>query len=1220
MKNSKPLLISLVALAFPVALLISDSQSNWECEVTPSLERQDILATIDSELAAKLQTLRGIDQSALCQMPLQKLSKAIDRMHHPKPDHPGEARSFRYQQQLSFQQSTNQGKRTASINIENWHKSRNLVNEKKQQIQATAGIGPDTWQSIGPGNIGGRIRSFAFDPDDSERIYAGAVAGGVWLTEDAGGNWAPTDDFMANLSISSIIFDPTDSDVIYAGTGEGTFNIDNVRGLGIFKSSDKGVSWDSLANTADNFDFYWVNRLTITNDASRVFAATHTGIWYSDDGGSSWSLASSGRTYDVDINPNDDQLLVAGRRGSAYYSTDKGLNWSQATGLTISASSRVEIAYSRSNPDIVYVSADNNSGEIWKSTDGGQTYSLINTGDSYLGGQGWYDNALWIDPLDPDHLIVGGIDLWRSTDGGVSLTKISTWWRAPSSAHADHHFIMEHPDYDGVNNKRVFFANDGGMYETPDVTIALDDVGWQELNNSLTITQFYGIGVSPDGTVVGGTQDNGTLVYKNDSENWTATFGGDGGFSAADPTDSNYLYGEYVYLQIHRSTNGGSGSSYIFDSQMENDGANFIAPFILDPNDENRLLGGGERLWQSNNAKAATPAWSTIKDAIGSSSPISAIAVAPGNSNIIYVGHNDGSLYKTLDGLAATPTWQQVASVAMPGRYLMRIAIDPLDNNVVYASFGGYESTNLWKTTDGGTSWTLAVGVAPNDIPPAPIRAIAIHPTRTDHIYVGTEVGIFSSEDAGLTWDLENNGPANVSVDELVWGDTNILYAATHGRGVFWANVYDDQPDSINFAMQQDVERATLIESEQQSITGLGVEVDISISGGEYSLGCTGTYTGEDGKANNGDIICVSHTSSENYYESVVTELTVGSEIFSFESRTLADITPDPVSFNSLENVELGASATSNSVTITGITNEIDISIDLGEYSINCDNGAFTSVAGSIQLDESVCVRHAASDEHFAATTSVLTLGDSTVSFQTTTLPDTTPDAFSFTAAEEVALSATQTSEVITATGFQIDIPISVSNGEYSLDCSASGFTSVAGQISPQQTVCIRHTSASSYVTETVTTLNINGVTADYRTTTLADREPDDFSFTSNSNVALSSVQTSNTITVTGLGVDVEISVSGGEYSIGCNNTFTGATATVSNQQTVCVRHTSSSANNVTTTTTLNIGTKSASFTSTTEQEENSSSGGGGSLSWMLCLLLLSLFKGSTIRRCRPMK
>ena len=520
-------------------------------------ERREFIATLATDTVRDLQTLRSVSAGDICVMPISSLKKALERLSHPRPDFPGQARSFRHKQQLS---------ENGVFDARNWVDAREQVRQMQLQasqeqrlVQPLAGIDSTVWEGIGPGNIGGRIRSLAFDPDDATRIYAGAVAGGVWLTQDAGTSWAPTDDFMANLSVSSLIFDPTNSNIMYAGTGEGTFNSDNVRGLGIFKSTDRGASWTSLANTADTFDFYWVNRLTILGDASRLLAATHTGIWYSEDAGVTWTraqpaqpadLPSVGRTNDVDIHPADDLKAVAGTWGDALYSLDGGLTWERATGLEAVDFRRVEIAYARGNPEVVYASVDNNSGEVYQSTDGGQSYTLVHSGSNYLGGQGWYDNALWVDPTDENHFIVGGIDLWRSTDAGVTLNKISTWWLSPTSAHADHHFIIEHPGFDGVGNKQLYFANDGGVYTAVDIDLATGGSGWQELNNNLAITQFYGFGVAPDGTIVGGTQDNGTLIYKGDSEGWTETFGGDGGYSAADPTDSNYLYGEYVNLRI----------------------------------------------------------------------------------------------------------------------------------------------------------------------------------------------------------------------------------------------------------------------------------------------------------------------------------------------------------------------------------------------------------------------------------------------------------------------------------------------------------------------------------------------------------------------------------------------------------------------------------------------------------------------------------------------
>jgi photosystem II stability/assembly factor-like uncharacterized protein len=452
----------------------------------------------------------------------------------------------------------------------------------------------------------------------------------------------------------------------------------------------------------------------------------------------------------------------------------------------------------------VYASVNVNSGEIWKSTDGGQSFSRVNNGDSYLGGQGWYDNIIWVAPTDANLVIVGGIDLWMSSDGGVTLKKISTWWAAPTSAHADQHAIVAHPGFNGTTNTTVFFGNDGGVYKAANINVLGNDmpenrVGWQELNNNLGITQFYGAAGNPTtNVIVGGTQDNGTLRYSGDSEGWSTTFGGDGGFSAADPTDPSYFYGEYVNAQIHRSSNGGEWSEYIYGENKSppyviddasSGRANFIAPFILDPNNSARMLVGANALWRSNDVKAPNtdttgPRWSIIKPGTGSN--ISAIAIAPHNPDIIWVGHNNGELYRSNNGTAITPDWTQVGlgPQGLPGRYITRIVIDPSIDSVVYVTFGGFSPDNIYRTADSGATWFDRTGIGPSGLPDAPVRSLAVSPVNNNWIYAGTEVGIFASEDAGITWKLPHDGPSNVSVDELFWvGDS--LTAATHGRGVY---------------------------------------------------------------------------------------------------------------------------------------------------------------------------------------------------------------------------------------------------------------------------------------------------------------------------------------------------------------------------------------------------------------------------------------------------
>ncbi|MDM8544460.1 choice-of-anchor D domain-containing protein [Desulfococcaceae bacterium HSG9] len=650
-----------------------------------------------------------------------------------------------------------------------------------------SGIDQDSWTWLGPGNIGGRIRSCVIHPTNPDIMWVGSIAGGIWKTANGGATWTQVDDFMANLAVCAMVMDPTDSDIMYAGTGEGFYNDDAIRGAGVFKSTDGGVTWNHLASTAGS-DWYWVNRLAINSDASVLLAATRSGIYRSVDDGSTWTQVYSLEVLDVKFDPNDNNKAIAGNSSGWYhYSTDSGQTWTNTLGFI--ATGRVELAYAPSDSAIVYASVEQLFGTLHKSTDGGVSYSMVNTGSNYLGDQGSYDNIIWVDPTDANTVIVGGIDLWRSTDGGVSLTKISAWQDSPLSAHADHHFIIEHPDFDGTANKTVFFCNDGGIYKTDDVYTVIGTTGWQELNNNLGITQFYGAAGNPaSGVIIGGTQDNGTLRYAGATETWTEMSGGDGGYCAFDQNDSNYAYGEYVYLQIHRSTNGGASSSFIYSGISDagsSSTAELIAPFVLDPNNQSVMLAGGTSLWKTSDVKAATVSWGTIKNSIGST--ITAIAVAQGNSDIIWIGHDNGDVYKTGNGTSAPPTWTQVdtGTPNLPNRRCQRITIDPNDHNLVYVTFGGFSADNVYRTTDGGSTWSDITGSGATGLPDAPVRSLVIYPQNSDWLYVGTEVGIFASEDGGANWSTTNDGPTNCSVDELFWMANNTLVAATHGRGLF---------------------------------------------------------------------------------------------------------------------------------------------------------------------------------------------------------------------------------------------------------------------------------------------------------------------------------------------------------------------------------------------------------------------------------------------------
>ena len=693
-------------------------------------------------------------------------------------------------------------------------------------LPAVAGLAPSAWQWLGPGNIGGRTRAIVVHPTDPQRIWIGSAGGGIWHTQDGGLQWAPVDDFMANLAVTCLAMNSKTPLILYAGTGEGFDNLDAIRGAGIFRSIDGGATWQQLTGTT-NDNFRAVNRIAVSRSGTVVLAATNTGLFRSTDKvRKTWTQVAVGEFADVKFHPTSSTKAIAGGLGDGrgLYSTNGGATWKVASHDPWSG--RVELCYARRNPNVVYASVQMTHGEIWRSSDGGKTYqrrnSLTTLGGAanYLGDQGWYDNAIWADdPTDENFVIVGGIDLWRSDDGGNTLREISTWWH-PDSAHADHHAIVSHPGYDGQSQRTVFFGNDGGIYKATDVRALGAEAqppytsGWTRLVNSYGVTQFYGGAVNANsGKIVGGAQDNGTLCFDPAAgpQAWRTIFGGDGGWCAADPTDQHVFYGEYVFLNIHRNTDGGTtddtaGDRYISgqfwdptvndwrwkplpfripDAQSNN--ALFIAPFVLDPNNPNRLLAGGRSLWLTVDAKTPNtftsgPSWRAIKLSAGSL--ISALAVARGNSDIIWVGHVDGQIYRTANGTASQPVWPRVDHVGSSpldaSRYCTCITIAPSDPNEVYVAFGGYVHGNVWATRDGGTTWTNLGGA----LPAAPIRAIAVHPRRPELVYVGTEVGIFGSEDRGATWSPTNEGPTNCSVDDLFWkGET--LICATHGRGMF---------------------------------------------------------------------------------------------------------------------------------------------------------------------------------------------------------------------------------------------------------------------------------------------------------------------------------------------------------------------------------------------------------------------------------------------------
>ncbi len=701
------------------------------------------------------------------------------------------------------------GLRKARQHIAEMKKVQKVRQSKRQGQLEEAGIAPDSWTWLGPGNIGGRIRSISINPGDANDMLVGSVSGGIWRTLNGAASWFPVSDFIANLAVSTLARSPANPNIIYAGTGESSAG-DGIQGAGIFRSFDGGGLWFRVDST-NNANFNFVNRLSISLDGATILAGTGTGIWRSTDSGGTWNLIPSfgGNIEDVDFDPTNSLRAIAARGGQTAYSIDGGANWifsrySTDGGVTYTAAitGRVEIAYAPSNPLVVYASVDQNNGDVFWSGDGGRNYIRVNTGNNLMGGQGSYDNIIWVNPLDPTFVIVGGVALYRSTNSGTTFSDISSGCN-PIPNHADQHFIAAPPTFNNTSNRTVFFANDGGMYRADNVATVCVSSAWTELNNNLGITQFYGVaGNLTSGVIIGGTQDNGTPRYTGGTENWTQIDRNDGGYVAADQTDPNYFYGEIQNMGVFRSFNGGQSVSIIsgLEAERNNFRTNFIAPLVIDPNEPTRLLAGGWSLWRTNDARGAAT-WNAIKNpnnaptpggGVGDQKSISAIAINPNNSDFVVVGHNNGDVYLNLNATNANPipNWTKIDTAGLPDRMVTRLTWDPNRGpNWIYATFGGFNTDNVYVTRNLGTAWIDVSGATATstDLPAVPVRSLVFHPSNANLLYVGTEMGIFTSPDAGATWDLPQNGPANVSVDELIWmgGD---LIAATHGRGIYRAS------------------------------------------------------------------------------------------------------------------------------------------------------------------------------------------------------------------------------------------------------------------------------------------------------------------------------------------------------------------------------------------------------------------------------------------------
>jgi IPT/TIG domain len=713
-------------------------------------------------------------------------------------------------------------------------------------------------QFMGVGPVAGQVTGIAIDPSGSEdqTIYITSNDGGVWKSTDGGTTWTPKTDTMPTLSMGAIVIDPGNSNVIYAGTGN-FFGNQFRKGLGIYRSVDGGDNWGANApnfndgnaiNPGGIFTGHF-NKKIVMPAANLLLVATDAGLFRSIDGGAHFGAnaptfddgnaipiagISTGDITDLAIDSVSSTVIYVGvDQQGLFKSTDSGATFPAANKLwpsTPPAGGLGNVFFGQSGPGdggkTIYVSATSDPGVsasqylgFFKSTDGGATFAPVagtNAANkaneaSLLSNppgtpQVGYDHVVAVDPNAPNLVYLCFQEVYVSTDGGVSFgvppTPNKMTGNSDAQTHWDHHVVVfSPPSHVNSSPTRVYAGNDGGLVRS-------DDGGntWTNLNAGVATCLFLGIDIGRGSAAnnvwtYGGCQDNGTIEHRNDSSGteWHLMFNGDGGKIAVDPNDPTKAYGN-------------SNGDFILttDGGLHWDSSGHGIPFggavcaAVDPNASANVYVGFSglagpppvppQLFFSNNSG------STFTSLTNLGAAPTSIAIAPTNSQTIYVSLADGTIQKSTDG---GTTWNPTGATGAPANMIAeQVTVDPTDATqvaVVYSGFSGIDpaanpTKHVFLSNDGGGTWTdvsgTAGGPALQNLSDLPLYSVVFDPdTSPNHaIIVAGDGGVMWSLDKGATWQRLGTQLPNAECRSLALDRTaspSLLRVGTFGRSVF---------------------------------------------------------------------------------------------------------------------------------------------------------------------------------------------------------------------------------------------------------------------------------------------------------------------------------------------------------------------------------------------------------------------------------------------------
>ncbi|OWY21081.1 T9SS C-terminal target domain-containing protein [Sphingobacteriales bacterium UPWRP_1] len=478
---------------------------------------------------------------------------------------------------------------TGEVDIADVVRARKQADDMKL---AKSGSSIIQWDFMGPNNIGGRTRAILIDPTNPNKMIAGAVSGGLWVSNDGGLNWSehPQNRELPCLSISCIA--RASNGDIYVGTGEKIWNgvtygngDSGFAGCGIYKSTDGGSTFSLLESTipALNSDThrwaYIVALATHPTNPEWVYAATDRSFFMSTDGGETWVSPTgipdlSGTCWDVRAASNGTiHVLIS----SKYFKSTDGMTFVEKSGNNLGNfpvyGENKKLAVSPTDPNYLYVVTTRTTGclrQVLQSADAGETWVEIGAGGSEFfepmsaGGtfcQGWYDLCIAVDPANKERIFIGGVDLW-SWSAQDNWQQVGNWFPEdpayPYYVHADKHTLVFHP----TNPNILYIGNDGGIARTTNAGDLAPT--FATLNRNYNVTQFYSVASGYDGRVIGGTQDNGTQYTTFNTDSYLSTteaIGGDGGYTDVSKINPNIMFGAYVEGALYRSSNAGESFS-----------------------------------------------------------------------------------------------------------------------------------------------------------------------------------------------------------------------------------------------------------------------------------------------------------------------------------------------------------------------------------------------------------------------------------------------------------------------------------------------------------------------------------------------------------------------------------------------------------------------------------------------------------------------------------